>query len=133
MRFDAVINEVLAQCLTEGIGVPQNSISDALSCLLLSSIVSEGGAHGCVAYVPIIKAHRFLWSACVPVWRLSLSSSQTRRCCDSLGTWHMLCASPKCWFCTCQDERFLQQDCLACQKRLRRNQEVFWLPWWRNL
>jgi hypothetical protein len=46
MRLDAVVNEVLAERLTEGVGVPQNGSSDVLTRLSSGGVVSEGrGAH----------------------------------------------------------------------------------------
>jgi hypothetical protein len=45
MRLDAVVNEVLAERLTEGVGVPQNGSSDVLPCLSSSGVVSERGRH----------------------------------------------------------------------------------------
>ena len=42
---NAVLNEVLAKCLTEGISVPQNCLCDVVPCLCLGGVVSEGGAH----------------------------------------------------------------------------------------
>jgi len=61
VRLDAVINEVLAQRLTEGVGVPQDCLCDVLPCLLLGGVISEGGSHWLVAYESIIGAHRHLW------------------------------------------------------------------------